>query len=426
MSTMRLVTILAFFYCNMGVAETITIDAERVVGPALHRASGFLNGFAGDTVPDRMLVPIKTGFLRTYYDEAAATYSRCKKINCAVEVVVNHDFNTDANGFPGDNGSWDPWDNYVGSLMDKIISTKMTDISFSIWNSTDRKAVWPRSDLQYFQTWQHAYQIIKAKLPDARLAGPTSTHGPNSSWWVDHPDDDLWYVKQFLLYCKANNCLPDILARHDHYADGSGIERDAANLEKFYSENGIEPLPFEQSDCGPNQPKNNLFSPGIYVSLFASIERVKVLRTAKCSWDRDGIGKNRLDGLLTEAREPRALWWTYKAYADITGSILPVVKSASIDAVAGTDNNGGTIRVLAGNFKGTSKPLEIRIVNFSRTGGSVAVKGYEIADSNRAAADEPRESYSRTVEINNGEVVFSVDDLPAYAAYSFTVEYLNP
>ena len=406
--------LIAVFYGAVTPAaaqETITVHAARKLGPATQRASGFLGGFHGETVlADAILLPLKPRLLRTKYQDVFITYGRCQAMNCAIEVLLHQGYSVLQQGYPGDHGTWEPWLRHVSQIANELNQRNMTNVSFCIWDNADRHESWPRPDSQFFETWQRTHATLRRLMPTAKLVGPSSTWGPNTDWWQDHQGDDTWYLRTFLAYCLRNQCLPDIVSRHDHYPDGSSIERDAAVLKDFFQRQNLKPIPFEEDDLGP-RIVNNLFAPGIYVSFFASVERAAIARTAKCCWDHD-YGNNMLDGLVTkDTRQPRALWWTYKAYADITGDLVYVTRSDSVDAVAGLESNGMTMRMLVGRFANRSQPVRVQILQFANESAPFQATAYKINNLQRAAMPKPDRTINLPVTTIGGAPSFTLNNL---------------
>ena len=414
------------FLCPRSAAqETVTIDAAKKIGPAVQRASGILGGFDGGetALDDAILLSIKPRLLRTFYQHVPAIYNRCQAMNCAIEVSLYagpeykaKGYSVEQDGYPGDNGNWEPWLKYVSEVAGELNRQNMTNLSFCIWDNADRRQSWPRTDEQYFETWKRTYTTLKQLMPAAKLVGPSTTWGPNTIWWKDHKGDDTWYLRNFLSYCISNQCLPDIVSRHDHYPDGSGIERDAAALNAFFKQQNIKPIPFEEDDLGPRIP-DNLFAPGIYISLFASVERVQVARTAKCWWDKDGYD-NLLNGLITkDTRQPRSLWWTYKAYADITGDIVWVTRSDSADAVAGVESGGKVLRILIGRYGSSSRPVSVKVIHFAGSPVPVQATAYKIKNLRQGKMDQPEATVNLAVDNSDGVLGFTLKDMDDYSAY---------
>jgi len=411
---------------RLSAQETVVVDAATVIGPALQRGSGFLQGYSdATTVHDSLLLPIKCRFHRSGRNQIVACYERNRAMGCGMEVILNSTWNKSV--LPGQGGNWEAWEDHVAAVVSDLKTRGMTEaMSFSIWDNPDRdNGFWP-SDEHYFEAWCRAQRKVREIMPSALMAGASSTWGPNTDWWSAHEGDDTWYIRQFLDYAIAQGCTPDIVSRHDHYNDGAHIESDEARLRQYYASKGIAPIPFEQDDLGarfsggPEQ-----FRPGHYIALFASIERVKVLRTCKCCWDSD-CSTNNLNGLLTkDTRRKRSLWWAYRAYADVTGCILAVTKGTSTDAVAGWDTTDNIMRIVLGRNAATTGNVTVGIRNLATNGAQATITGRAIPCSNADVAPAPVQTLSTNAVVSGGNLTFDITDLGAYDAYAIEISGLG-
>src|SRR5439155_18120704 len=79
-----------------------------------------------------------------------------------------------------------------------------------------------------------------------------------------------------------------------------------------------------------------------HIRLLSNMEKAGVESGAKSSWNTaflDNVAPNNTRS---------ALWWAYKAYADITGRLVTVNPSATVDGVAGKDSTTSTARIVLG------------------------------------------------------------------------------
>jgi hypothetical protein len=60
-------------------------------------------------------------------------------------------------------------------------------------------------------------------------------------------------------------------------------------------------------------------------------------------------------------RKPRAKWWVYKAYADITGTLVRVNGTPEVTAVAGKDTTARTAHILLGKKAGKKESLAVKM-----------------------------------------------------------------
>ena len=123
-------------------------------------------------------------------------------------------------------------------------------------------------------------------------------------------------------------------------------------------------------------PMGSNFNPAVHASFFANLERAAVDSACHSCWasacppgavpdafsglcyncgqhDTKGVhGSMSLDGLLTDDGKelPRSVWWAYKAYSAVDGTLLVVNGSASADGVAALSADGTTLSAVVGKL----------------------------------------------------------------------------
>lgn len=60
--------------------------------------------------------------------------------------------------YPGDNGDWTSWDEYLGHVFQDMKDHHMTkNMVVDLWNEPDGPWFWARSQDQYLQMWGRTY-----------------------------------------------------------------------------------------------------------------------------------------------------------------------------------------------------------------------------------------------------------------------------
>lgn len=61
--------------------------------------------------------------------------------------------------YPGDNGNWASWDQYLNQVISDMNANGMTtNVIIDIWNEPDLGTVfWGRTQAQYLQMWGRTY-----------------------------------------------------------------------------------------------------------------------------------------------------------------------------------------------------------------------------------------------------------------------------
>jgi hypothetical protein len=64
--------------------------------------------------------------------------------------------------FPGDNGNWTNYDNFLTQVFQDMQSNDMlSNVYFDIWNEPDVTAFWPRPQSQWIQMWGRGFHAIQ-------------------------------------------------------------------------------------------------------------------------------------------------------------------------------------------------------------------------------------------------------------------------
>ncbi len=95
---------------------------------------------------------------------------------------------------------------------------------------------WGCSQAQFFATWKHMYDRIRSADSNAIILGPSI------SSFVANNEEGGW-LKAFLIYAQANNCLPNILSWHEMVWD-KHIPGQAQIMRDFMAANGIADRPY--------------------------------------------------------------------------------------------------------------------------------------------------------------------------------------
>ena len=190
---------------------------------------------------------------------------------------------------------------------------------------------------QYYQMWLTTYNMIRSVY---QPYGKTSTIiGPTTSYF------DETFIENFLLFCKANDCLPDILNWHEEgipwMADYKLIPNHVAFIRSWMSANGINIPRIGTNETVPGQYQND---PGPNVWFAAMDEQAQLdMGSETCNSDQlpgtDNCNNDSLCGRLDyNTKQPKSVWYADEGYANVTGRLLnATTNGASVVAIAGAD-----------------------------------------------------------------------------------------
>jgi len=343
----------------------------------------------GDTA--YLIVGLSNGKWRLSLDEDCES---CDPSPCEIETLhwnVNQDL-------------WNCWEDWIESNADTVedyLRSQYPNVKFhySIWNEPDLEEFWPGTELQFYQMWDSTYTLLQAADSSATITGPAIAFynpggGAKPNW------------EDFLRYCNSNDCLPDVFDLHSFDADGNGtrnennflseivelkqfmedsLELDVSDME-FQIGEMIHESPCDGTGCDSGEFPEYM-QPGSIVRHFALAERARregLLFAFRSVWQEvwneecdectgDCVPsceldtpweRGRLGGIVDPhpnlSLDKRYAWWVYKAYADMTGMIVEMDSTASLDGVASRDSVQA--RALIGGYRSLkSDTLLIRL-----------------------------------------------------------------
>ncbi|MFF7641078.1 RICIN domain-containing protein [Streptomyces canus] len=160
--------------------------------------------------------------------------------------------------------------------------------------------------------WLQTYNFIKGIWPQARLAGP------NTSSYTS------FALNGFLTYCKANNCLPDVVTWHT-LGSPADVRSTVDSYRSVETAAGItSPIPVNLNEYAH---RYHLTDPGQMVQWIAGIEDEKVDGNLPY-WNING----NLGDSAAAQNTPNAQWWLYNWYSSMKGGNTVKVTSTGANA----------------------------------------------------------------------------------------------
>jgi hypothetical protein len=416
--------------------ESITVNFATTNGTPTYRASGWIYGMTEDaSAPaDHFYLDVQFRYMRAggaqlgspggwvsgdYQRRWNSTLAQARRTIAlgGQFVLLPHDL-WGADGFPisrfpGDNGDWTDYDNFLTRLFNDVRSAGIT-VQWDIWNEPNITLFWNRPQAQYLELWRRTYQRIRAEFPDHLIVGPSCACVPSTghAWWNEYLD-----------YVRANNVVPDIVSWHALPGDPVVNVADANTT---LDSRGIpHPRPYQINEYAAPDEQN----PGDGAWYIARLERAGA-DGLRANWAGGADLHNDLAGLLVRNSAgqhlPKGEWWVYRYYASQTGQITSVTPSLSYDAFA--TKATGTAKVLVGGG-GTTGNVAVNLQRLDTTSGiiqndQIRVLVQRIPYNNGGAVEGP-------VTINNSIATLSGNattvNLPhTNADETFTITLLPP
>jgi len=428
--------------------EEVTVDLATQGSTITQKAAGFLHGL-GDTQPSQAYYePLKPRIERFAAFLGSPTLlgapagfsapgymNRLKAIGAKQQTILSDEYlwfgyNTSW-GWPGDAAhadtsgqmktSYQILDEKIDALQDYALAnfpaSSGWQIEWDIWNEPDNGDFWARTQSQFFETWKHAYQRIRAKDPTAVIAGPSIAFFVTPAL----PPVRGGWLKQFLLYAKDpdgnpltnDSVLPDIISWHE-MGNPKEIPDQVKMIRDFMAANGIPDRPIDVNEYqGPGD--SLMLSPGNTVQFLSQFESTDIRHAIRACWDDasgtgniNGLYPGRLDNIMTTSPFlPRAVWHVYNSYAGMSGKKVSVSQGGFLAGFGAADNANGRATLLVGNDGTQEFDTNLTINNLSQladftTSGKVRVRVREIPFSGLNALNAPTDILtSIATPINN-------------------------
>ncbi|MFB8179087.1 RICIN domain-containing protein [Streptomyces sp. NPDC055966] len=413
----------------------VTVDFATAGGAPTYRASGMIYGMTPDgSLPqDHFFKDIKWHFMRaggaqlnrggygtsladyqTRWNATLAQYKRTAALG-GTFVLLPHDLwgadGTTSQDWPGDNGDWTKFDNFVTQLINDVKANHMT-VEWDLWNEPDGRGFWAPSQSQYLQMWSRFYARVRAAFPGQLIVGPSMAGQPTSSntWWTT-----------YLNYVKAHNVAPDIYSWHDEPADpvpgvaGANSTLAAAGL--------TNTRPYQINEYAALSQQN----PGGGAWFIGRLERAGA----------DGLRGNWASGtnlhddeanLLTKNSSgqylPLGEWFMYRYYGSQTGNIVNLAPGTNTDGLATKDNTAKNAKILLGS-NGNTGNLTVNLTGLNTTSvvesGKVRAVVQRVPYNGGAAVTGPETISDTTLSVSDNAASVSIPWSNAKDGYTVTL-----
>lgn len=413
--------------------ESISVDFSAGQGAPTYRASGWIYGMAEDaSAPaDHFFTDVGFRFMRAggaqldapggwvagkydrRWDSTRAQLERTRALGGTFVLLVHDLWGADGHPidrYPGDNGDWADFDDFLTRVINDVRDTGIP-VQWDLWNEPNLSMFWDRSQEQYFEMWDRAYQRVRDAFPDQLIVGPSYAGVPLTStgWWT-----------QYLDHVKAANTVPDIFSWHALPGDPVANVRDA---DLSLDQRGIpHPNPYQINEYGSPSEQN----PGDGAWYLARLERAGA-DGLRANWAMGGNLHNDLADLLvrdsTGQYLPKGEWWTYRYYAGQTGQKAAVTPSPAYDAIATEDD--GEAKILVGGG-GTTGNIAVALNRLDATSGivennQVRVIVQKIPYNDGGAVQGPVTVSNSVVTLSEGATTVNIAHLDADDGFTISL-----
>ncbi|MFJ1972449.1 RICIN domain-containing protein [Streptomyces sp. NPDC087903] len=349
-------------------ATTLVVNANQILRPVTHVATGSLYGLADDGTPaDSMVTPLKPN---TFVQMAPggsqlpngeprpagdALVVAPKAARAGAKVVVRM-----PDWYPNFPYKWVGWSDWLSAVDKQVASVRSSGASnisaYELWNEPDW--TWDTANAGAFNAgWARTFNEVRAHDTTTPVQGP-SYSAWNQSW-----------MSSFLTDAKASGTVPDVIAWHE-LQGSANIAAHVSAYRSLESSLGISPRPIAIEEYGtPDEMGNS----GALIGYAAKFERTGVRDAELAFWNHYGtLG----DTLTDTGGSPNGSYWTYRWYGDMTGNMLVTTPPAQtgIDGIASRNSAGNQISVVAGGCTGSCAVTVNGLSSLSAFGNTVHVK----------------------------------------------------
>lgn len=294
--------------------------------------------------------------------------------------------------YPCDNGNCANWTAFIDTVVADVQASGLKNVDFDIWNEPDGTGFWPRgvNSTQYFQMWDTAVREIRRLDPSAVVVGASFSQY-NSS-----------FMQTFLSQTKTDGTLPNVLNWHF----GDDPVNDANQTTSIESSLGISPIPLTVNEYLLSN-QQNAGTAAWWLDRFAASG---ITQAAHAIWS-DCCVAGTLDDTVAgtgSLAAPTGQWWTYRAYASLTGATVSTSSgNAAIAAAAAENQSAGQADVLIGNDSGQTGTTTISVqglgsASWLTAGSTVHATLYRIPD--QTPLDVPITVSDADVTVDNGGI----------------------
>ena len=423
---LALVTVLliAYFGQQSSIAQVrsnVTVDFGQPA-TGITSMSGFLHGIDPTKPPDSSVKPLQPKLWRV---GRLDVYDRVIASGAEFQLLVSDlwGYGSNPKGWPYQN--YPAWEAFIRQLAQQ---NKGKKIIWDIWNEPDLKnPFWKGSREQFFETYKRAYKILREELgPSAVIGGPSiSTYNKE-------------YLTAFLDYCKANKLEVNFLAWHelndtiilfvdDHVFDAKRNYQQSP----FYKELKLQKIYVNEIVGELAQ-----YQPGEILGYLYNLEYAKADGACRACWDTTGSKKvsncfnNTLTGtVVPNTFEPRAAWWTYKAYADgVNSRVLSRSDNDRLVALASKSNPQGKAQVLLGYFDrnySSATTVTLNLANLPalgiQSGQKVSLKLEKIPNNLEGAVQKLVTVKEEQISAGSGSLSYTIPNFNVHEGYLLTV-----
>ena len=421
--------------------ETLTVNLAASAGPMTGAGEGFLYGLSqdGSSPGDNYLQPLNPTMMRGggariagdgwigdgykagagYQARITSIVDQAKRMEQApyhAEYVLmlsdlwGADLTQPGNAlYPCNNGDCSNWITFVDDTIAAMQSAGVT-VTYEPYNEPNGSGFFPPGiGTQYWNLWNSAVKEIRRLAPTAQIEGPAYAGGVTSAY------------QTWIQTAQSAGTLPNVISYHLYGPDPVAA---VSQVDSYLSADGITGITQSANEYIPANAENAAYTAW-------SLDRIAQSGMATASrgeWD-NCCASGDLGTILTHTGGnlvPSGQYWSYRAYADLTGNRVATTGSGSTAITAAVDSTKHQAAALIGDSAGFVGQANVSITGFGSaswltSNGATHVEVDRIPDV--ASLNSPQTVYSGDVTVSNGAITVPVTLGDKNGAY---VMFLTP
>jgi len=410
------VALVVSLLATRAVASTVvTVDLASTIRPVTHAASGSLYGITEKLPADvnALVTPLHPNvFINPAADvqqpvgDAIAVAGRVAPTGARVTIRLADWFPRWPYAFT----NMSDWLDKVGQTVSRKKASGLDNYyGYEIWNEPN--GTWT-SSMSFNDFWKQTHAKLRELDPNAKIIGPSVA-------WYDGN-----YLKNFLSFAKANDCLPDIVSWHE--LSGGNLAGNFQNYRSLEKQLGIGALPISINEYSGKDTIDDEGQPGASAPIIAKFERFQVDSACISYWDVPHPG--RLGSLMASDTSKNGGWWFYKWYGDMSGNMVVTTPpspndAAALDAFASLDASLPSASVLFAG--GNDGAIQIVVKGFAAApllGSSVHAVVEHTPFVNRSTVVNGTDTVSTAdLTVLNGQITVTVNQTNASDGYRLSL-----
>jgi hypothetical protein len=426
--------------------ETLSVDLATTAGPMTGVGQGFLYGLSqdGSAPGDNYLQPLNPtlmrgggahiagdGWIGDGYKPGAGYQARIDSIIAQAKRMTQAPYHAEyvlmlsdlwgadltqpSNAlYPCDNGDCSNWITFIDDTVAAMQNAGVT-VTYEPYNEPNGSGFFPPGiGTQYWQLWNSAVKEIRRVAPTAQIDGPAyaGVVSTNYQTWINT--------------AQAAGTLPNVISYHN-LSNGEDPVTEVAKINSYLAADGITGITVSTNEYVPAGRQNTAYT----AWTLDRIAQSGMATASRSQWDTCcttgdlGTTLTSTGGNLV----PSGQYWTYRAYADLTGTRVSTTGSGTTAITAAVDSNKKQVAALIGDNNGFVGQANVSVSGFSAdpwltSGSTTHVEVDRIP--NVASLNSPQTVFSGNVTVSGDSITVPVTLGDAQGAYVMFVTPPSP